>query len=181
MAWTAPRTWVTSEVVTASVMNTHVRDNFLETGPAVHTSSTPGFIIGTSAANLLDESIPTKDFVSTSESTTSTSYTNLATAQPAVAVTTNTRAIVMLGARMWNTSGGENSYMSHGVTGDTTVSPSDNWAASSESGAANDAGVHFHVFMHQGLTGGSNTFTAKYKVTGGTGFFQLRHMLVIPL
>jgi len=27
MAWTAPRTWVTSEVVTAAVMNTHVRDN----------------------------------------------------------------------------------------------------------------------------------------------------------
>lgn len=27
MAWTTPRTWVTSEVVTAAVMNTHVRDN----------------------------------------------------------------------------------------------------------------------------------------------------------
>jgi len=27
MAWTTPRTWVTSELVTASVMNTHVRDN----------------------------------------------------------------------------------------------------------------------------------------------------------
>jgi hypothetical protein len=27
MAWTAPRTWVTGEVVTASQMNTHVRDN----------------------------------------------------------------------------------------------------------------------------------------------------------
>ena len=27
MAWTAPRTWVTGEVVTAAVMNTHVRDN----------------------------------------------------------------------------------------------------------------------------------------------------------
>lgn len=27
MAWTAPRTWVTSEVVTAAVMNAHVRDN----------------------------------------------------------------------------------------------------------------------------------------------------------
>lgn len=27
MAWTAPRTWVTGEVVTASLMNTHVRDN----------------------------------------------------------------------------------------------------------------------------------------------------------
>jgi hypothetical protein len=27
MAWTVPRTWVTSEVVTAALMNTHVRDN----------------------------------------------------------------------------------------------------------------------------------------------------------
>jgi hypothetical protein len=27
MAWTTPRTWVTSEVVTATIMNTHVRDN----------------------------------------------------------------------------------------------------------------------------------------------------------
>lgn len=31
MAWTAPRTWVTGEVVTASIMNTHVRDNLLST------------------------------------------------------------------------------------------------------------------------------------------------------
>jgi len=29
MAWTAPRTWVTGEVVTAALMNTHVRDNLL--------------------------------------------------------------------------------------------------------------------------------------------------------
>lgn len=27
MAWTTPRTWVAGEVVTASIMNTHVRDN----------------------------------------------------------------------------------------------------------------------------------------------------------
>ena len=29
MAWTAPRTWATSELVTAAIMNTHVRDNQL--------------------------------------------------------------------------------------------------------------------------------------------------------
>ena len=29
MAWTAPRTWVTGELVTAALMNTHVRDNLL--------------------------------------------------------------------------------------------------------------------------------------------------------
>ena len=27
MAWTSPRTWVTSELVTAALMNVHVRDN----------------------------------------------------------------------------------------------------------------------------------------------------------
>ena len=32
--WTAPRTWVTNEVVNAALMNTHVRDNFLSGVPA---------------------------------------------------------------------------------------------------------------------------------------------------
>lgn len=34
MAWTAPRTWVTGEVITSAIMNQHIRDNFLETAPA---------------------------------------------------------------------------------------------------------------------------------------------------
>jgi hypothetical protein len=35
MAWTSPRTWSTGELVTASIMNTHVRDNLnaLKTPP----------------------------------------------------------------------------------------------------------------------------------------------------
>ena len=32
MAWTTPRTWVSGESVTASMLNTHVRDNFLSFG-----------------------------------------------------------------------------------------------------------------------------------------------------
>jgi hypothetical protein len=28
MPWTAPRTWVTGEIVTSTIMNAHVRDNF---------------------------------------------------------------------------------------------------------------------------------------------------------
>ncbi len=27
MAWTAPRTWTTGELVTAAIMNAHIRDN----------------------------------------------------------------------------------------------------------------------------------------------------------
>jgi len=38
MAWTAPRTWVAGEVVTASVMNTHINDNL----DAIHTTITAG-------------------------------------------------------------------------------------------------------------------------------------------
>jgi hypothetical protein len=33
MAWTAPRTWVAGELVTDTIMNTHVRDNELAIGP----------------------------------------------------------------------------------------------------------------------------------------------------
>jgi hypothetical protein len=32
MAWTAPRTWVAGEVVTAALLNTHLRDNLLSLG-----------------------------------------------------------------------------------------------------------------------------------------------------
>lgn len=37
MAWTAPRTWTTGELVTAAIMNTHVRNNlsFLHDAPKV--------------------------------------------------------------------------------------------------------------------------------------------------
>lgn len=34
MAWTAPRTWVAGETVTAALMNTHVRDNLKAIGDA---------------------------------------------------------------------------------------------------------------------------------------------------
>jgi len=37
MAWTAPRTWAVGEVVTAALMNTHVRDNLLYLKSALDT------------------------------------------------------------------------------------------------------------------------------------------------
>ncbi len=51
MAWTAPRTWVTAEVVTAALMNTHIRDNLLETATAKVT--TAGDLVHATAANAL--------------------------------------------------------------------------------------------------------------------------------
>ncbi len=49
MAWTAPRTWVTGETVTAALMNAHIKDNLLETSAA--TVTTAGDIAYADAAN----------------------------------------------------------------------------------------------------------------------------------
>ncbi len=38
MAWTSPRTWSACEIVTAAIMNTHVRDNLNQTFPALVTT-----------------------------------------------------------------------------------------------------------------------------------------------
>ena len=51
MSWTAPRTWVAGETVTPAIMNTHVRDNLLEPGPAKVT--TQGDLLYATAANTL--------------------------------------------------------------------------------------------------------------------------------
>lgn len=51
MAWTAPRTWVSGETLTAALMNTHVRDNLLETSAAKVT--TAGDITYATGANAL--------------------------------------------------------------------------------------------------------------------------------
>jgi len=61
MAWTAPRTWVSSEVVTAALMNTHMRDNLLWLGrvgvdgwsswtPAITASTDPTLGSGSSVS-----------------------------------------------------------------------------------------------------------------------------------
>jgi hypothetical protein len=42
MAWTSPRTWVAAEVVTAALLNTHVRDNLKAIGDA-WTAWTPAY------------------------------------------------------------------------------------------------------------------------------------------
>ena len=51
MAWTAPRTWAAGEVVTAALLNTHVRDDLLETAPAKVT--TKGDLVAATGANAL--------------------------------------------------------------------------------------------------------------------------------
>lgn len=52
MPWTTPRTWVTGEIVTASIMNTHVKDNLSELragGIAISSQAANDIIVASSA------------------------------------------------------------------------------------------------------------------------------------
>lgn len=153
MSWTTPRTWVTGELVTASIMNTHVRDN-------------------------LGALQPQSAQVSTSETSTSTSYTNLATSGPAVTLTTGTQALLSISATGSNNTSNASIYMSYAVSGASTVSASDSTALiiSSYTGGIGFSGSA--VYLLSGLTAGSNTFTAKYKVSSNTGSWSNRSLIV---
>jgi len=177
MAWTTPRTWVTSEVVSASLMNTHVRDQFNETGPAQ--VSTAGRILVSDAANSLAGRLLVSDAVTTSETTASTSYTDLATSGPSVTATTSTAAVIWFAARLSNDST-NGTFVSVDVSGATTTGPSDNRALEfrpATAGYSHSAGYGYI----SGLTAGSNTFKLEYKVSAGTGTFSNRRIAVMPL
>lgn len=116
--------------------------------------------------------------VATSQSTSSSTYTNLATVGPSVTLTTGTKALVLISCEI----DGASNYkanVSYDVSGATTISASDNEASYfSASGLPRFA---FHSVPT--LTAGSNTFTVKYKVESGGGAknFQRRTIFVMNL
>lgn len=117
--------------------------------------------------------------VQTSQTTASTSYTDLTTVGPAVTVTTGANAIVIVNFIGSNGTSADGAIMSAAVSGATTLSASDSNAAQ-VNGSTNISAAC--ISMITGLTPGSNTFTAKYRAgTGGTATFIRRTITVIPL
>lgn len=120
--------------------------------------------------------------VATSQTTTSTSYTDLSTAGPAVTVTTGSYALVIIGGRLSDGSAGQWAYMGFAVSGATTTAAADATALGfGQSATTVDSFVQASQVFLVALTPGSNVFTAKYRVTGGTGTFINRNITVIPL
>jgi hypothetical protein len=176
MAWTAPMTFVSNSVLTASQLNTYLRDNFMETMPARATAAGRYFVA--SGKNEISERALASDYVSTSETTNSTDYTDLATGGPDVTVETSTSAFVFLRCGMSN-SAGLATWMSYLVSGATDSEPSNNRAFMLQFNSAQRGGV---MIFHQLLNPGLNTFTAKYRVSGtSTGTIMERRIAVMPL
>lgn len=175
MAWSSPMTAVAGATFSAAQFNQYVRDNLNMTAPAVVTAA--GQIVVATAANAIAARTPGGQSVATSQTTTSTSYTDLATVGPTLTVTTGTQALVWFAALISN-SGANSSRMSCAVSSASSVAANDAWAAINVgTSALRFASVH----LFTGLTAGSNIFTAKYDVSAGTGTFVNRELAVIPL
>jgi hypothetical protein len=118
--------------------------------------------------------------VTTAQTSTSATYTDLATAGPSCTVTTGTKALVILTADFNTNTVNSRNYMSYAVSGATTISASDNFAISCLPWRINEdmTQTMIHVVT---LTAGSNTFTAKYRVSANTGKWTNRRIFVMNL
>lgn len=119
-------------------------------------------------------------YVATAQTTTSASYTDLATVGPSVTVNIGTSGmcLVILQAELWSEADGDVARMSFAASGANTVVAGDAQSRCNNT-AQLDQGAS--VFLLTGLNSGSTTFIAKYRRVTGTGHFQYRRISVIPV
>lgn len=123
--------------------------------------------------------------IATSQTTTSTSYTDLATVGPTVTVVVpaSGKVFVSYSAFIAMSVAAIRGNMALALSGANTV------AAGSATGdnkieirpVGTNAESQVSVGILTGLTPGSTTFTLKYQVQSGTGTFSLRSLTVIPV
>jgi hypothetical protein len=180
MAWTAPMTAVAGSVFTAAQFNANIRDNLAETAPAKAT--TPGAYFTTSATNQITERIAATASVNTSETTTSTTFTDLTTPGPAVTVTTGVQALVVFSAEINNNTASQAGRVAVDISGATTIAPDSQKVLRQETNGTAEFQRASVVFLQTGLTPGANTFTLKYSTVGtSTAAFNQRNITVLPL
>lgn len=164
---------------TAAQFNTNVRDNLNATEVGIATpAGNGGYFVSVGDNELAQRSIA-HDLVGTSENTDSTSFTDLTTVGPSVTVDTGTSALIFLSVRTSN-SVHHFGQMGVDITGDSTIGPS-GFAATLHADADGSSSIAEQVYLEDGLTEGSNTFTCQYQVSGGTGTFRTRRITVMPL
>lgn len=177
MAWTAPMTAVDNTPFYAVEFNTHVRDNLLETAPAKATGE--GNLFVSTGTNTISERVPSGAFVAAEQITNQTGYSELFSVGPNVTVETGSAALVILGCNMGNSLTNVSSYMSFTVG---LFSASDQRAVGKTSQTVAEIRSSYSNYVWiSGLTPGTNTFSARYRVTGGVGSFGNRSLIVLPL
>lgn len=124
--------------------------------------------------------------VSTGQTTTSTSFVDLATAGPSVTLTTGTAAIIVVSSIQSNSNANANAdvgnmFHSFAVSGASTIGAADTTSARGGQTYGSQIFTRSGLFYLNNLTAGSNTFTSKYRVGDGTGTFRERTIAVWAL
>lgn len=178
MAWTVPKTWVATEVLTADDLNLYLRDN-LNTCE-VPTASSVGGLIVADGPNSLVERVGATNTISTSEDTTSTSYADLTTVGPMVTVTTGSRMLVFLTLSASMSAANVSWNAGIDITGADVIPVTDSRSIQMD-GILDDQTNRMGItFLYDDLTPGQHTIKLKYKVASGTGSFSDRSLSVVP-
>jgi len=163
----------------SSTANTNTRLGIGTSGQVLTVSG------GVPAWSAAPSSLPANETatVATSQATTSTTYTDLTTAGPAVTLTTGTKALVIVTCRMTTGDANRESFMSYAVSGATTIAASDTVALTCKANdSGGNGGLRASAASVPTLTAGSNTFTAKYKLSQDTDdSFSNRSIFVMNL
>lgn len=199
MAWTSPMTWVAGSVLTAAQLNTHLRDNIMETMPAKATQASQYFV--TSAQNRIIARLAVKNTVLNAETSASSDYGDLATVGPSVTVTLGTSAVLFLGCQISMSGSSQTGYASvavaaantigdgsvqdnssnNGDNASNTLEASDSYSVVNNGNNTDSLCTSLHMSFLDTFTPGDYTFTMKYRAVGGTVTFQRRRISVMPL
>ena len=127
---------------------------------------------------------PGTAYVATSETTASTTYTDLATTtdQTTINIGTSGMAIVFLYSTIAPGAANEVGYVSFAISGATTQSANDNQAISHQAYVAGNGESWGASHLVTGLSQGATTFKLKYRtLSGNTTTFKIRRIAAIPL
>jgi hypothetical protein len=180
MAWTAPATFTDGSVLTAAQLNA-MRDNFNETAPAKATGA-GGYIVSNGVNSVVQRN-PVSDTINVAQTTTSTSYVDLASVGPTAAgVVSDTRVVVWFTAQPNNNAAGAESIASIAISGATSSAADDNVSVSLQQPSTGTAFIDVTVCraVRFTVTPGTNQFQFKYRVSAGTGSFRRRSIVVLP-
>jgi hypothetical protein len=171
-----PGTTLGDIAYSSATANTNTRLPIGTTGQLLTVSGgVPAWVAAPSASPITETAT-----VNTEQDTSSTSYANLATAGPAVTITTGTKALVIITTKIKN-GNGEPAFMSFAVSGATTTAASDTNAIELNNSVAS-ANYRWSAATSVTLTAGSNTFTAKYRSqSGAAATFSNRQIFVMNL
>lgn len=127
---------------------------------------------------------PQKKAVTTDESTSTTTYTDLTTTGPAVTVhlVTGQTCLVFAQAGMYSATSGDRMWLSYAVSGASTVAASDTAGFKVRAAGSNIDSTFDGLDVYTATASGDHTFTLKYRFDSGTGpvHYLNRKIIVTP-